>query len=89
MQIEENIYQAARYLINNFKANGGRFWDRSVVGTGHRGILNLQYPVYSFSFPLVALARLRDLISGRKQVYVSEKLMGMSHNITKTVNNEL
>jgi hypothetical protein len=43
-----------------------------VIGTGHRGILNLQYPVYAFTFPLVALSRLRGLILGQKQVFVSE-----------------
>lgn len=40
------------------------FFDRSVIGTGHRGVLNLQYPVYAYSFPLVALSRLKKLING-------------------------
>ena len=49
---------AADYILNNFHDNEGRFFDRSVVGTGHRGVLNLQYPVYAYTFPLVALSRL-------------------------------
>jgi hypothetical protein len=40
------------------------FFDRSVIGTGHRGVLNLQYPIYAYSFPLVALSRLNKLING-------------------------
>lgn len=35
-----------------------------MVGTGHRGVLNLQYPIYAYSFPLVALSRLNKLIKG-------------------------
>ena len=56
------MMKAAQYLINNFKQNGNKFYDRSVVGTGHRGVLNLQYPMYAYSFPLVALARLKAYI---------------------------
>jgi squalene-hopene/tetraprenyl-beta-curcumene cyclase len=67
--------KAGQYLIKNFKENNNRFWDRSVVGTGHRGILNLQYSIYALSFPLVALSRLREYILGKKQPYVSEDLM--------------
>ena len=56
------MVKAAEYLIKNFKENNLKFFDRSVVGTGHRGVLNLQYPVYAYSFPLVALARLKAYI---------------------------
>lgn len=58
-----------------------------MIGTGHRGILNLQYPVYAFTFPLVALSRLRELILGRKQVFVNGQLMGISRKLTKSDNN--
>ena len=61
-ELNHRIREAALYLLNNFKENGDKFWDRSVVGTGHRGFLNLQYPVYAYSFPLVALSRLRTYI---------------------------
>ena len=57
IQVEENIVGAVQYILNNFKENGNRFYDRSVVGAGHRGLLNLQYPVYAYSFPVIAIAR--------------------------------
>lgn len=63
--IESSIKRAVQYLLNNFKENNGQFYDRSVVGTGHRGVLNLQYPVYAYSFPLVALSRAEKLIKGK------------------------
>jgi len=50
------------YILRNFDENDKRFFDRSVVGTGHRGVLNLQYPIYAYSFPLVALSRLNKLL---------------------------
>lgn len=37
--------------------------DASVVGTGHPGILNVGYPVYSQVFPLMALTNYLDGIS--------------------------
>jgi squalene-hopene/tetraprenyl-beta-curcumene cyclase len=69
-------------LLNNFKENNNRFFDRSVVGTGHRGLLNLQYPIYAYSFPLIALSRLNKVINGQYVIqenveltnYVNEKL---------------
>jgi squalene-hopene/tetraprenyl-beta-curcumene cyclase len=57
--------------MDNFKQNQGKFYDRSVVGTGHRGVLNLQYPIYAYSFPIVALSRLRDYILGKKDIFVN------------------
>jgi squalene-hopene/tetraprenyl-beta-curcumene cyclase len=57
--VEDNIIGAVEYILRNFKENGNKFYDRSVVGTGHRGLLNLQYPVYAYSFPVIALARAR------------------------------
>lgn len=61
--IENAIEKATKYLINNFKEYQNHFYDRSVIGTGHRGVLNLQYPVYAYSFPLVALSRVRKVIN--------------------------
>lgn len=58
------MIKAAKFIITNFKANNDKFYDVSVVGTGHRGILNLQYPIYAYSFPLIALSRLRSYIKG-------------------------
>lgn len=72
-QIQSSIARAVQYLLNNFKENNGQFFDRSVVGTGHRGVLNLQYPVYAYSFPLVALSRAQKLITGKYQTNQNEK----------------
>ena len=64
------MLKAAEYLIVSFRENGNKFVDRSVVGTGHRGILNLQYPVYAYSFPLVALSRLRAYILNKSEAII-------------------
>ena len=66
--------RATRYILDNFKENGNKFYDRSVVGTGHRGVLNLQYPSYAYSFPLVALSRVAKLIKGQYSFPVDEAL---------------
>ena len=52
-------------MLDEFKNLGNRFFDTSVVGTGHRGLLYLQYPSYAYSFPLLALARYRDMLDGK------------------------
>lgn len=74
-QLDNNIEKAARYLINNFRSNNNLFYDSSVVGTGHRGILNLQYPIYAYSFPLVAISRLRSYIRKEKTPYYNEEVI--------------
>jgi squalene-hopene/tetraprenyl-beta-curcumene cyclase len=60
--------------LYNFKENNGRFFDRSVVGAGHRGLLNLQYPVYAFSFPVIALSRAQAYFKGEKFPFINEEL---------------
>jgi squalene-hopene/tetraprenyl-beta-curcumene cyclase len=70
-------------LLKNFKDNNGKFFDRSVVGTGHRGLLNLQYPVYAYSFPLIALSRLKKVISGE---YKGQEV---NDELTNKINNKL
>lgn len=70
-KIDDRIENAVRYILQNFKDNGNKFLDRSVVGTGHRGVLNLQYPVYAFSFPLVALSRFLSYVKGEKRLFLS------------------
>ena len=50
------IDRAIIFLIKSFKEENA--WvDSSVIGTGHRGILYLQYPSYPVSFPVMALIR--------------------------------
>ncbi len=54
--------RAALYLLSNFEKNGS--WiDGSVVGTGHPKVVPMQYPSYSKSFTLMALARFRNSIN--------------------------
>lgn len=65
---------AVQYILNNFKENKNRFYDRSVVGTGHRGLLNLQYPVYAYSFPVIALARAKAYFSGLRKPFINDEL---------------
>ena len=57
MDVEESIFKATNYILRNFKENNGKFFDRSVLGTGHRGLLNLQYAAYAYTFPLIAVSR--------------------------------
>jgi hypothetical protein len=84
------MLRAAEYLLANFKENGNRFWDRSVVGTGHRGFLNLQYPIYAYSFPLVALARLRSYIrNSYPRPPIDRQLMFATSRATQAASNEL
>jgi squalene cyclase len=57
--VQDEVDKAVAFLISEFARLGDRFFDISVVGTGHRGVLYLQYPSYAFSFPLIALSRYR------------------------------
>ena len=66
--------RAVGYILNNFKENGNKFYDRSVVGAGHRGLLNLKYPVYAYRFPVIALSRARAYFNGDKTPFINEEL---------------
>ena len=49
------VTKAVNYLLDT--RNGSESWqDDSVVGTGHPGILYVEYPVYPKVFPVMALA---------------------------------
>nr|BAL49999.1 squalene-tetrahymanol cyclase [Paratrimastix pyriformis] len=50
------IERGVGYLVADFRAQGG-FNDRSAVGTGHPGIIYMQYPVYAQTWPLMLLGR--------------------------------
>ncbi len=39
--VKEEIEKSASYLISEFTRLGDKFYDVSVVGTGHRGVLYL------------------------------------------------
>jgi len=51
-----NAKAAARYLVKDIVTNG-KWVDPSTVGTGHPGIVYMNYPSYPYAFPLIALAR--------------------------------
>lgn len=38
----------------------GEWYDEAPVGTGHRGILAMQYPSYAKSWPVLAMQRFLD-----------------------------
>ena len=48
------VSKAVRYLIET--SDSGSWKDSSVVGTGHPGLLYMEYPVYPKTFPIMALA---------------------------------
>jgi squalene-hopene/tetraprenyl-beta-curcumene cyclase len=49
------VSKAVNYLLETW--SGSESWrDDSVVGTGHPGILYVEYPVYPKVFPVMALA---------------------------------
>ncbi|KAL4496596.1 hypothetical protein ABPG72_015957 [Tetrahymena utriculariae] len=64
-QIKNAADRAAQYLLDQFKRDGNTFFDHSTIGTGHRGLLYLQYPSYAQSFPLVALNRYQKISQGQ------------------------
>ena len=51
-----NARAAARSLVREI-ATTGKWSDPSTVGTGHPGIVYMNYPSYPYAFPLIALAR--------------------------------
>lgn len=57
------VDRAARALVVLFDHSGrvNAWVDRSGVGTGHPGLLAMQYPSYAFAFPLQALGRYLEL----------------------------
>jgi len=56
---------AINYLMNQFEKNGetfknqgNGFWtDPSVTGTGHPGLFYMVYPIYPFTWPLIAIGK--------------------------------
>ena len=52
----ETAKKAADFLVESFE-KAGKWEDLSTVGTGHPGIVYMEYPSYPFIFPLIALSR--------------------------------
>lgn len=59
--LKKSIDLGVDWLISDFWDKGGLFVDESCVGTGHRGILMMQYLVYSYTWPLMTLGRYSEL----------------------------
>jgi squalene cyclase len=60
LQNTSPVRKAVNYLVESW--NGPESWqDGSVVGTGHPGILYVEYPAYPKVFPLMALATYLNL----------------------------
>ncbi len=57
----ESATRAVNYLITEFEESG-MWMDSSTVGTGHPGIVYMNYPSYPFTFPLLALGRYRSML---------------------------
>jgi len=57
--------KAAAYLEKELLTRG-KWIDQSVVGTGHPGLLYMNYPAYAYSFPLLALATYRTSLEGKR-----------------------
>lgn len=56
LQTANAVSKAVNYLLETRSA--AESWqDGSVVGTGHPGILYVEYPVYPKVFPVMALAK--------------------------------
>jgi squalene cyclase len=52
---ENTVSKAVNYLLET-RSESESWRDGSVVGTGHPGILYVEYPVYPQVFPVMALA---------------------------------
>jgi len=50
-----SVQQVVNYLLETRDSQSDSWCDGSVVGTGHPGILYMEYPVYPRAFPLMAL----------------------------------
>jgi squalene-hopene/tetraprenyl-beta-curcumene cyclase len=50
-----SVHRVVNYLLETRDPESDSWCDGSVVGTGHPGILYMEYPVYPRTFPLMAL----------------------------------
>ena len=59
--------RAAAYLSANFREKGA-FRDASVVGTGHPGIVYMEYSAYAKTWPVQALGEYRRALAPKIKV---------------------
>jgi squalene cyclase len=58
---EYTVSRAVNYLLET-RSESEPWRDASVVGTGHPGILYVDYPVYPQVFPVMALANYLEAV---------------------------
>ena len=56
MDVRNSVEKAIQFLINEMDREG-KWEDKSVVGTGHRGFLMMMFLVYANTWPLIAVSR--------------------------------
>jgi squalene-hopene/tetraprenyl-beta-curcumene cyclase len=56
MDVGDSVERAVQFLINEMDREG-KWEDKSVVGTGHRGFLMMMYLTYPHTWPLIAMSR--------------------------------
>jgi len=56
MDVGNSVERAVQFLINEMDREG-KWEDKSVVGTGHRGFLMMMYLTYPHTWPLIAMSR--------------------------------
>ncbi len=59
----DSVRAGVRYLIDQFSV-AGKWVDTCVVGTGHPGVIYLEYPSYPHTFPLIALGKYLKTLRG-------------------------
>lgn len=59
MDLGNSVERAVQFLINEMNREG-KWEDKSVVGTGHRGFLMMMYLAYPYTWPLMAMSRYND-----------------------------
>ena len=63
LPVRDELDRAVKFLVDSFDPLTKHWTDCSSVGTGHRRLLYMQYPVYALAWPLIALGRYKQLVS--------------------------
>lgn len=69
MDLGNSVERAVQFLINEMDREG-KWEDKSVVGTGHRGFLMMMYLAYPYTWPLMALSRYYEYFGGVDDVNI-------------------
>ncbi len=68
----DQLENAVKYLLASFNKEKKKWTDNSSVGTGHRRLLYMQYPVYALAWPLMALGRYKALKQQQQQQQLNQ-----------------